>query len=361
MKKIKVFPQTRYFGAALLVMMLGTGINNTAWAEDKPSGIFSVAPAVSFGWYPYAKDLRQESTDTEFGLNNFGISALVGLKLFDKVGAQFSLGIDDPTFQKMVDLAGYINIYGVMINFDYHFFDETVTWKGNTPDPIPGGSYHFRSHWTNISLLYNLLSIFMKGYPQFVAIGITYSNFEVPLEYKIKQGSNLSNPGFGLVKGNMWGLSMIMDTLVGSMELSPNAEKRSLLSITIFDNDIDIWMYADAFYGLFLQSAEIDAEALAWMVNANGGVSIDGDITRNFSAFYSDNDGNDENNLPLSIMKVSAILGIQKVWDIGKKTRIGLAVGAEFRSENFFTSSNDIEIGYDSMHIGPVVRFSARW
>lgn len=343
-----------------MTMALAAGLGNTAWAEEKRSAIFSITPAVSFAWYPYAGYLRQESTKTETDLNNIGISALMSLKLFDKVGAQLGLKIDDPTFQKLVDFAGYVNIYGVILNFDYHSFGGTVTWEGVTPNPIPDGSYPFRSHWTTVSLLANILQLIKADYPQLVALGIAYSNFEVPLEYKVKKGSGLY-PGFGLVKGDAWGFSLLGDTLVGSMELSPEAENRSLFSFPLGGFNIDLWFYVDCFYGIFLQKAEIDAEAFARMVNANGGASIDGDITRNFSMFYSDDDDNDENNLPLSIMKMSVILGVQKVWDIGKKARIGLAVGVELRSENFFTSSNDIQIGFDSMNVGPVIRLGARW
>ena len=351
---------SKYLGITLVTLALVAGLGDTAWAEEKRSAIFSITPAVSFAWYPYAYYSRQESTKTETDINNIGISALMSLKLFDKVGAQLGLKIDDPTFQKMVDFAGYINIYGVMLNFDYHFFGETITWEGSTPNPIPGGSYHFRSHWTNISLLYNFLPLVAKDYPQIGAVGITYSSFEMPLEYRVKKGSGLY-PGFGLVKGNAWGLSLLADTLVGSMELSPEAGNRSLYSFPLFGSNVDLWFYVDAFYGLFLQKGEIDAEALARMVNANGGASIDGDITRNFSMFYSDDDDNDKNDPPLSIMKLSAIMGLQKVWDIGKKARIGFAIGAEIRIENFFTSSNDIKVGFDSMNVGPVIRLSARW
>ena len=342
-------------------MTLVAGFGNTVWAEEKRSSIFSITPAVSFAWYPYAFYLRQESTKTEPDVNNIGISALMSLKLFDKVGAQLGLKIDDPTFQKLVDFAGNVNVYGVMLNFDYHAFGGMVTWEGITPDPIPDGSYYFRSHWTNISLLLNILQLVQADYPQLFALGITYSSFEMPVEYKVKKGSGLY-PGFGLVKGNVWGFSFIGDTLVGSMELSSGATQRSIATFTTpFGFDVDLWFYADCFYGIFLQKGEIDAEALTRMVNANGGASIDGDITRNFFMFYRDDDDDDKNDPPLSIMKMSVIGGIQKVWDIGKKARIGFAIGAELRMENFFTSSNDIQIGFDSMNVGPVVRFSARW
>jgi hypothetical protein len=49
------------------------------------------------------------------------------------------------------------------------------------------------------------------------------------------------------------------------------------------------------------------------------------------------------------------------VRDIGKKARIGFAVGAEIRLENFYTSSNDIKVGFNSFNFGPVIRLSARW
>jgi len=347
-----------YFHTVLLTMVLITGLSNTAWAEEeKRNSIFSITPAVSFAWYPYAYFLKQESIKTEADINNFGISALMGLKLFDKVGVQLGIKIDDPTFKKMVDFAGYINVYSFIINFDYHTYGGTVTWEGSTPNPISGGSYFFRGHWTNISLLYNLLPVFMKDYPQLIAIGITYTSFETPLEYRVKKDSKL-NPGFGLVKFNAWGISILMDTLVGAMELSPEAKERSLFKPLKFrDYNLNLWMYFDIFYGLYLQKGEIDAKALAWMVNANDGASIDGDITRNFKIFANDENGDDSNG----VFKLSLILGIQKVWDLGKKTRIGLAGGVGFGMEKLYTSSDDIIVGFNSMYIGPVVRFSARW
>jgi len=350
---------SKYLWTVLVTIVLLASISNTAWAEEeKRSPLFSITPALSFAWYPLGLDRRQESTETKYGLSNIGISALMGLKLFDKVGAQLGLKIDDPTFQKLVDFAGYVNIYGAIINFDYHSFGETTTWKGNTPDPIPGGSYHFRSHWTNVSLLYNFPIFRNQGNSYLIALGIAYSNFEMPLEYKVKKGSQLSNPGFGLVKGHAWGLSALMDTLVGSMEASPEARKKPFLS---FGDGFSVWIYNDGFFGLYLQKAEIEADALAWMVNANNGASIDGDITRNFTVIYSDDDDNKNNDVGFNFMKMSLILGIQKVWDIGIKARIGLAVGVEWRTENFFTSSDDIAVGFESANLGPVVRFSARW
>jgi hypothetical protein len=49
------------------------------------------------------------------------------------------------------------------------------------------------------------------------------------------------------------------------------------------------------------------------------------------------------------------------VWDVGKKGRIGLAVGVELLEETIKASNDDINIYFWSRHIGPAVRVSARW
>ena len=325
--------------------------------QPKKNDIFNITPAFSFAWYPSAKFYNEESANTEVDRNNFGMSVMMGLKLFDKVGAHLNLKIDDPTFQKLVDIAGFVTAYYFMIKFDYHSFGGAVTWAGNTPNPISGEVYNFRNQWTNVSLLFRIDQLRMRNEPSILelslfsllqglrlvgtgnlgAVGIGYARFDMPLEYRIQPDRGLSNPGFGLVTGEAWGFSILWDTLIWNME-RPAFHEGNIIPLMQY-----IWICLDWFQGLsFIGKGETDAQAIAWMSNANNGVSVDGNIKPSYS-----------------IVKVD--LGLQYVWDVGKKGRIGLAVGAEFLEETIEASNNDINIYFLSRHIGPAMRVSARW
>jgi hypothetical protein len=341
----------RLFIKAYSLIVLLIGLCTTAWAQEqeKKSGIFSITPAFSFAWYPYAHFFKEESTNTEVDLNNFGMSVIMGLKLFDKVGAHLNLKIDDPTFKKLVDIAGYVTAYYFMIKFDYHSFGGTVTWAGNTPNPIPDEVYDFRNQWNNVSLLFRvdqlkinddflrglLHELFLSGGGNLGAIGIGYARFDMPLEYQIQPDSGL-HPGFGLVKGDAWGLSILWDTLSWNMERPPS------YGGGIMNLMQHIWIYVDWFHG-FTVNGETDAQAIAWMSN-NNDVSVNGDISR---------------GMKYAIFK--GTLGLQYVWNVGKKGRIGLAVGAEILEETIDANNDDIDVYFWSRHIGPAVRVSVRW
>jgi hypothetical protein len=341
---------SRYFKCVIVAIALLVGLCVSAWTEDKA---FSITPAVSFTWYPlvfYPPQGEEELTKTESDINNIGMSFLLGLKLFDKVGAHLNLTIDDPTFQKLVDFVGYVNVYNFMLKFDIHNFGGTVRWEGVTPNPIPDG-FHFRTQSKNVSLLYNLKDFLPPSFPMMFAIGIGYSSFEVPGEYRVKQDRGLSNSGYGLLKGSTWGYSMLVDTLAYSMELSPEERKKSVL--TFSDYNLDAWFYSEIFAGgLYgLGNGEIDSEALAWMVNANGGVPIDGNINSGFTM---------EGPSPF-FYRISCSVGFQKLWDFGKNARIGLALGIDLMMEGFSAASEDIKIAVGSLNAGPTMRLSIRW
>ena len=329
----------------VIIMLISTYI--VAWSEEN-NDIFSITPAFSFAWYPYANISNENSTNTEVDLNNFGVSGIMSLKLFDRVGAHLNLKIDDPTFQKLVDFVGYVTASYFMLKFDYHSFGGNVTWVGSTPNPISNGVYNFRNKWVNVSLLFRvdqlkinnrfLYDFFshMKliGAGNLGAIGVGYARYDIPLEYRVQQGREFSNPGLGLFKGESWGFIMLWDTLSWNMERSSSS--RGILGLMQY-----IWIYIDFFGGLELISkGELDTQAIAWMSNFNNGVSIEENIKPHYS-----------------VAKVN--IGLQHVWDIGKKSRIGFAVGVELLEETIRASNNDINISYKSMSIGPVIRVSA--
>jgi hypothetical protein len=350
----------KWFEIALVLIVLLIGPCTASWAQEKKTGIFSITPAFTFSWYPYATFHEDASanTDTEVDVNNFGMSAMMSLKLFDKVGANVDLKIDDPAFRKLVDIAGYLTAYYFMLKFDYHSFGGTVRWAGNPSyNPIPNGLVNFRNQWTTVSLLFRVDELALDGegfFSEYLrlmrdylflggqvmgAVGIGYARFDMPLAYQTQPSSGLLHPGFGLVKGEVWGFEFLWDTLSKTMERSA-AERSSWLWLQ------HIWVYIDWFWGLppfgVVGSGEIDAKAVKWMSDKNG-VSVDGNIS----------------NLHYGV--VHGILGYQNVWDIGKTGKIGLAVGVELLEENIKAHSDDILIDYWSWHIGPTVRVCASW
>ena len=347
-----------------VVVVVITLFGNKVWAQEnedkKKNDLFSIAPAFSFAWYPFTKFFEEESTNTKVDLNNFGMSAIISLKLYKKVGVHLNLKIDDPTFQKLIDIAGYVSASYFLLKYDYHSFGGTVSWIGNTPNPIPDEVSYFHNQWYSVSLLFRVDQwvdkVTLKNDPNFFtyllfgylsgagligagsigAIGIGYASFDMPLEYKVRSDSGLSNPGFGLIKGNAWGLSILWDTLTWRME-----RPTSIKSLAQYINFL--WIYVDMFSGLsFITKGETDAKAIAWMSNANNDIAVDANIKPSYSIFKID-------------------LGLQFVWDVGKKGRMGLAIGAELLEETIAAASNDINIYFYSRHIGPAVRISVRW
>jgi hypothetical protein len=342
-KKIK-----RFFVFVLMVIV-PCAIVLAQEEQQEKSDIFNITPAVAFSWYPHAEYKKEVSTNTDFDINNFGMSVIMGLKLFDKVGANLNLKIDDPTFQKMVDIAGYVTAYHFMIKFDYHAFGGTVKWAGNTPNPIPDGVYNFRNKWSNVSLLFRidqlpieniaikafLNNLYLWGSGNLAAVGIGYARFDMPLEYQT-ENNRIVNPGFGLISGDAWGFSILWDTLAKRMESGDGG-----VHIIPFLNYL--WIYLDWFHGL-IGTGETDGYAIEWMRDNNNGISVNG----NFG-----------NKVAYTIVK--GALGFQYAWRVGKKGRIGIAAGVELLEETIEANNSDIGIYYWSQHIGPTIRVSARW
>jgi len=293
---------------AIMLMIIFFVSNVSVKAQEKKNDIFSITPAFSFAWYPYAKFFKEESTNTGVDLNNFGMSAIMSLKLFDKVGAHLNLKIDDPAFKKLVDFAGYVTAYNFMIKFNYHAFSGSVTWTGNTPNPIPGDIYNFRNQWTNVSLMYRidqfsfdsinniknehlryllmipvfaLSEVGLLGSGRLTAIGLGYANFDMPLEYRVNSGRSLSNSGFGLIKGSVWGLSIYCDTLSWLMDPKYSGLSGSISFIPFLNY---LWFNVDWFHGFqpigSIGKGETDAQAIAWMSNSNNGAYINGNINQ---------------------------------------------------------------------------------
>jgi len=329
----------------IITLFSGLCFPATAFSSD----LFSVTPAVSFAWYPQVS-YTEESTITEADMNNYGISVLLGLKLFDKIGAHLNLTIDDPNFEKLVDFAGYISAYNFMLKFDYRSFGGSVTWQGDTPTPdsIPSNGYDFRNTWTTISLLYNLDDILVAMPYWRMAIGISYVDFGMPVEYLVNN-KNISNPvpGFGMINGKLWGITFFFDSLVKSMDLPEDRRSSGwftlghLLGINFLET-VPFWLYTDFNLGV-IGSFELEREAVDWMVNANNDITS---IDRTINGVF---------------MRYSQVVGFQKIWDIGEKSRIGLAIGVDILLEWIGASNDDIEIKFSSFSVGPIIRLSMRF
>jgi len=365
--------QCKWFKIMLILAVLFFGQYNVAQAQGSENSlfIFSFSPAVSFAWYPFAFFFREASTDTNVDINNFGISASMGLKFFDRVGVHLNLKIDDPAFQRMVDFAGYITTNNFMLRFGYHAFGGTVRWSGVTPNPIPGEVYNFRNQWTDVSLMFRIDQIdfetaFMNinnetlrsfaripidalhhvgllGYGRLTAIGLGFAQFDMPLEYQIQPDRRLFYPGFGSLRGQVWGLSIYTDSLSWRMHPVTGGFSGNVNPFPFAEH---IWIHINWFSGFrpfgSFGEGRTDSRAIAWM-NDNNALPVNGNINR---------------SLRYSIFKAS--LGFQHIWEIGERGRIGLAVGVQILEETIDASNNDIKISFWSRHIGPAIRASVR-
>jgi hypothetical protein len=332
-----------FYTGLVMAVVMGICFPSAAFTDD----LFSIAPAAMFSWYLHT-DITEESTKTEIDTDNYGMSFIMGLKLFNKVGAQLNLTVDDPTFQKLIDFMGYFDVYNVIPKFDYHSFGGNVTWQSDTPDPIPNNKYNFRNNWNNVSLLYNwgnmIPSDVAVGY--MVSVGVGYFNFTMPVEYKIKNKEKLTYPGFGMIDGKIFGLSIFIDTLAAGMNLTKDVrEGKNSTGMTILrGTNLDLWIYTDFFLSLFGGTLELEKNAINNM-SAKNNSSIDSDIKPDSDTFF----------------RASAIIGLQKVWDISEKFRIGLAIGVDLLTESIKVSNDDIEIDYSLFSVGPAIRLSMKF
>ena len=346
--KIKRVLNVSFIMALLMFCFTGTVFAR----EPANSSLFSVMPAFSYSRYPWVDITSEENTITTPDTENYGMSFIMGLKFFDKYGASLNLTIDDPKFQKMVDFAGTITAYDLILKFDIHTFGGNVIWDpiSAKPNPIPNG-YDFKTQFNNVSLLYRWDNLLGESFGLLAAVGISYSSINMPLEYQVhnKNRENLPEllyPGFGNVKANLWGFSMYFDSLTPLMEMTKEQRFLSMLRFEYIPLDLDAWIYTDFIIGIF-GKASYDNESLKWMAAQNGVASISGI-----------NSAPDVNAL---FMRYTQVLGIKKVWDVGLNARIGLAIGGEGLLEWFSGFTDDFAIKYDAFSIGPTIRFTAKF
>ena len=120
-------------------------------ANAKKSNV-EIEPLVGFAWFPlssfniwlrdYAGTRIGEEGKGSYDMNtafNFVNFYQLGLNFFDKVGASLNLNIDDPTFQRLTQIAGAIDAKHFGLRFDYHQAKGTTHWYGDKLDL--GGAY----------------------------------------------------------------------------------------------------------------------------------------------------------------------------------------------------------------------------
>ena len=329
----------------VLICIFGLFIVSNIQAEDRA---FSIAPGLSFSSYPYA-DYIEGDSEMDFE-QNYGLSALLNLKLFGKVSAHIDFGLNDPTFQKMVDIAGKIDAFNFILMFDYHTLKGDVKWKGSSPNPFPDNKvkFDFDTTLTNISLMYRVDPLFNLEEDIFaLGLGVSFSQFEMPVEYYKVGSSNLKYNGFGNIKGTAWGAALLADTMIMSMGWSDeNVSKYSDFALEFHDDGnfaLHGWIWAYLILA-GVTEGEFDDKSIKRMAVIN---EVD-DIKSGFERAES------------TYAKLSLILGLLARWEV-RIGRIGLAVGAEVLWEQFGINSKDLRGESWSVSIGPVIRVSAKF
>jgi len=332
--------------ASGLICFLGLFVIHNAQAQDNA---FSIAPGFSFSWYPYADYIEGDSEmDIE---QNIGLSALMNIKLFRKINVHIDFGLNDPTFKKMIDIAGRIDIFNFIMMFDYHKLKGNVKWKGSTPNPFPDDKviFDFDTTLTNVSLMFRIDQLFnLSEDILFLSFGISYSQFNMPVEYK-KHASEkqLNFNGFGNITGTAWGAALLADSMIMSMGWSDsNTSLYAEPAMEFYNNGTYaihgwVWMY---FILAGVLEGSFDKKSVDKMAEINNVDSINSGFERVDSTYA----------------KLSLILGLLNRWEIGFG-RIGLAFGAELLWEQFGINSKDLRGESWSVSIGPVIRLSAKF
>jgi hypothetical protein len=324
-------------------------------------GDFQFDMAFTASWFPlsfmdgdfgdFNKDL---SLDYDVGVNNYGLSATMGLKAFEKYGAYMDLKIDDPTFQKAVDVLGLLNIHWVFLKFDYHSFAGNVSWNNDTPNPIPGGKKDFKSNWTTFSLMAELARAFdiidywgdLSSGDFIFAVGAFYGTVNIPIEYRIKY----PNHGYGELDTQVFGASFILsayDYLLFSNALD---EKKGATGLYFFANALLGW-------GEF----SYDKNVISAMEIANN--LTEGTIKRDKGT--------------IMVFRLDGILAVTKSWNLGKGIA-GFSIGVNLlidlilpdnkndtnsseKDEDGEYTNHYISSGIQMYNFGPTARFHLRF
>ena len=333
-------------GLWVIMLAIGPCVTQGVCADNE---YFTIAPGFSAAWYPYADFSDYVGAPIETGYNNWGLSAMMNLALFQRVSASIDFGISDPTLKKLMKFAGYLSAYNFMIKYDYHAYNGKATGKGSPPDnPLPDGPKNFDASMTDISLMYRFDSSIFSDPVMMWAVGLFYANFNTWTGY---QGLSPLQDGFGKITGTAWGVSMLLDSIPLSMGLADSDGYIDFCDgLEFFDNGtyaLHAWVYGYMLLGAIpAGSGSLDKKVVQDMADRGGIPLEDTDFKKNPGGTYA---------------KISVILGFLNRWELGP-VHIGLAIGAELLWEQFsIKTKKDIAAEVNVWNIGPVARLTVRY
>ena len=306
--------------AVAMILAYKDAVERDKARKEKFSGYF----ALTGSWYPYSEFIPSYkgdyATETDLDLNNFGLSALMNIKFFKDYGAALDMKIDDPTFKKLVDIAGRFNYKNLIIGLNYHSFGGNVKWLNDKtiPHPLNDEDYGFRTRWTTYTLMLDLAygTWYAEPYDMIGGFGLSLLTFEIPLEHHLN-GAVAVAP----VKGTSWGLSFLLN--YGGE--SPSAIKGFYK-----------WIYINGMAGLTFFSKDVNTlKALKEETGYTGSVG----------------DGKDWG----LFARANMILGYNKMWYVGNTATLGFSFGVDFLVD-WFLAAPELFM----MSVGPAIRVSIR-
>jgi len=326
----------------MIALLIGPCAERAACADNE---YFTFAPGLSFSWYPYT-DFSNYAGEKIESSHNWGLSAMLNLALFQRICFNFNISLDDPTFDKLIKIAGYLSAYNFMIKYDYHAFRGTATGTGIPPNnPLPDGPKKFDAALTDISLMYRFDSSIFSDPVMLWAVGAFYADFNTWTGY---QGLSPLKNGFGKISGTAWGVSMLLDSIPLSMGIADSDGFIDFYDALEFFDDgthaVHAWVYGFMLLG-GVTDGKLDKNVVQEMADRSGMSIEDTDYTDKVTGIYA---------------KISLILGLLNRWEVGP-VHIGLAVGAELLWEQFRIGTKKVIAEVNVWNIGPVIRFNVRF
>jgi hypothetical protein len=311
---------------------------------------FAFEAAFASSWYPassFGYVLGEESS-MEYTLDpirNFGLSAIVNMKFYNKFKAHFDLKVDDPIMQKALQYIGYVNFNGMIVKYDHHAFSGDVKWKlaeGLSPFKDGKTSTNFNASWNTISLLYNIV----EGWAQqgdattgVVGFGLFYANASVPMEYRTSyMQDEESNPayGYGWVTNNIFGITAIIDVM------------HTELNFLFPYPGLEGWYYLNGFFGI-------------------GGSEFDKKAIKKIEELYPFESGalDSYSNGVALFVRLHFITGLNKRWKIGNTAQIAFALGLDLKLDSLITMTQDLTYDFSAnmgmVSFGPTARLTVRF
>lgn len=281
---------------------------------------------------------------------SYGTTYQMGFKFFEKYGAYLNVELDDPFVGNLKSIAGAIDANLFVLRFDYRTIGGTVTWADDeVRNPIRNNSHSFEKTFINGAVIYKwFFDDEAKEDRTWVGVGAFYNNATLPLALNATasdlESGRLTNPGFGDVVMNTWGIGIVFDSWNWTVESNDPFWTHS------FGDHLGGWFNFDGWFGI--GTATASDEALQSLVDNNDNINSVDDLPSGYSS--GDFGG-------ASFLKISTIAGVVRTWEFGTRGLVALGIGAEARVE--FLGASDLGDGSSTgiLSIGPTVRLGARF